>query len=401
MSERNDRRSAGRADRTTEHDAVIERLRSALEEVAMGAELGTGPGVVDVRPAGSVTVAGRTTVDAPAASEEPDAPTIAIGATASTSGHDRSGRHRTGTILGVAAACAALIGGATWALSQRSPSPVDEGAPAPDVTVEEPPMTTILGAGDPWFTLASANLVPGAISRPERFPADNEPLFQSWRVVGDGLDGFLFATITADRAIERPEVGDASTVDELAGVPEGRAWLVFPPSDADAFAAPSLWWSRADGSLWVFDEQGLYSAVSSNIWIDLVLGSEQGSGVPIVLPSANATVISVGITSTVVITQQYTGTTAGTVDLTVTDGAAAPSALAQAVTVEPVTVADREGWKGTYGDGHVEVVWNVGGGWWGLLGISTELAEQADGIIAAVAPTGDAVIPATPVAPPP
>ena len=54
MSERNDRRSAGRADRTTEHDAVIERLRSALEEVAMGAELGTGPGVVDVRPAGSV-----------------------------------------------------------------------------------------------------------------------------------------------------------------------------------------------------------------------------------------------------------------------------------------------------------------------------------------------------------
>ena len=55
MSERNDRRSAGRADRTTEHDAVIERLRSALEEVAMGAELGTGPGVVDVRPAGSVT----------------------------------------------------------------------------------------------------------------------------------------------------------------------------------------------------------------------------------------------------------------------------------------------------------------------------------------------------------
>jgi hypothetical protein len=366
MSERNDLSS---------HRAVIERMRSALDEVAAGTDTG-----LDVDPA---------TADLTLAATGPITPQL------------RPSRDRAVTVLGVAAACTALIGGATWALSQRSPSPVDEGAPAPEITLEEPPMTTILGADEPWFALASANLVPGAISRPERFVSADDPLFQSWRVVGDGLDGFLFATIAADRPIDAPEVGDASTVEELADVPEGRAWLVFPPTDADAFAAPSLWWSRADGSLWVFDEQGLYSAVSSNIWVDLVLGAVQGSGVPIVLPSANATVFSVGITSTVVITQQYTGTSVGTVDLTVTDGAAAPSALAQAVTVEPVTVAGREGWKGTYGDGHLEVVWNVGGGWWGLLGISTELAGQADGIIAAVAPTGDAVIPATPVAPPP
>lgn len=398
MSERNEGRRgrAGReAGRTTDHGAVIERLRSALDEVSAGADIGTDVDLIAAPSAAPAAETGRATNDAPTAAA------VAVRAAGPLGGHDRSGRHRAGTVLGVAAACTALIGGATWALSQRSPSPVDEGAPAPEVTLEEPPMTTILGADEPWFTLASANLVPGAISRPERFPSENEPLFQSWRVVGDGLDGFLFARIDVSAPTDAPEVTEAGTVVELTDVPEGRAWLVFPPSGDDAAAPPSLWWSRADGSRWVFDEQGLYSAVTPNVWIDLVLGAQPGSGVPIVLPSANATVFSVGITSTEVITQQYTGTAVGTVDVTVTDGAAAPSALGQAITVEPVTVAGREGWKGTYGDGHVEVVWNVGGGWWGLLGISTELADQAAGIIAAVAPSNGATIPATPVAPPP
>ena len=66
-----------------------------------------------------------------------------------------------------------------------------------------------------------------------------------------------------------------------------------------------------------------------------------------------------------------------------------------------MTVAGTDGWKATFADGHTAVVWPAGGGWWGLLGISAELADQIDGIIASVARADGATIPATPVAPPP
>ncbi len=367
---------------TLTDEAVITRLRRALDEVsAAPTELGN-----DASPSASGD-AGRT---------EP----LQVVTQRATG---RATRGRATTILGVAAACTALVGGALVALSQRAPSPADLAADPPDATVFVP-ATAVPAAGEPWFTLAAANLVPGAITRPPQFPSDGEPLFQAWSVVGDNGSGFLFATIYANRPDDQPEAAAGGAVEEvLSGVPAGRAWLVTSAPQVDEPARGSLWWSRPDGSVWVFDEQGLSTATSPTGWIEVVFGAQPGSGVPIVLPDTSVTLMSVGVAARTIVTQRFTATSAGpsigTADLTVSDGAAAPTALIGATTVTPVAVAGGAGWKGIFPDGHVAVVWPVGSGWWGLLGISPELAEQADGIITGIARV-DTALPATPVAPP-
>ena len=369
-------------------EAVITRLRRALDEVAAAAtELGNDAPPNASGGAGASGDAGRT---------EPFQVVTRRPA-------GRATRGRTTTLLGVAATCTALVGGALVALSQRAPSPTDLAADPPDATVFVP-ATAVPAAGEPWFTLAAANLAHGAITRPPQFPSDGEPLFQAWSVVGDSGSGFLFATIYADRPGDQPEAAAGVAVEEVAsGVPDGRAWLVTPAPQVDAPARGSLWWSRPDGSVWVFDEQGLSNTPRLNGWFDLAFDAQPGSGVPIVLPDTSATLISVGVTARTIVTQRFTGTSAGpsigAADLTVSDGAAAPTALIGATTVTPVTVAGAPGWKGVFPDGHVAVVWPVGNGWWGLLGISPELAAQADSIITGIARV-DTAIPATPVAPP-
>ncbi len=359
-------------------EAVITRLRRALDEVAAEQAQSGIDASLGATHSASLRVAGEHKLS-------------------------RTSRRRATTMLGVAAACTALVGGALVALSQRAPSPTDLAADPPDATVFVP-ATAVPAAAEPWFTLAAANLAPGAITRPPLFPSDGEPLFQSWSVVDDDDSGFLFATIYANRPDDQPEAEAGGTVEEVAsGVPDGRAWLVTSAPQADAPARGSLWWSRADGSVWVFDEQGLSNTQRLGGWFDLALGAQSGSGVPIVLPDTSATLISVGVAARTIVTQRFTGTTGGpsigTADLTVSDGAAAPTALIGATTVTAVTVAGGTGWKAVFPDGHVAVVWPVGNGWWGLLGISPELAAQADGIIIGIARV-DTAIPATPVAPP-
>jgi len=312
--------------------------------------------------------------------------------------------------LGVAAACTALVGGASWALSQRQPAETatasDPGVAAPVATEAVPP-ASVLSATDPsvtttdepWFALASANLVPGRVTRPGTVAdASDGRVFQTWRVDGDEQDGFLFASISADRSADTP--GGDRPARELTSVTDGRAWLL-PSVSLDGQPlelAFDVFWARGDGGLWAFGSQGL----SEDLVEALVSSAEPGSGLPIVLPagSANSSVLSVGTASTRVTAQAYTGVDGGRVDLTVTDGAAAPTTLIGAQTIEAIDIAATSGWLARYADGHVEVVWDAGGGWWGLLGISPELADNAMGIVAAVMANDGSALPARPAAPP-
>ena len=399
---------------------VVARLRSALDEVAAGLDLrasrsvGTTPETLEVRI--EVGTGDQSPMSVHVAATPSRAIPNTVTALPSKPAGPRAGtdarRTRPVAWLGVAAACTALVGGATWALAQRQPtapvaspdpavSPIiASGDPTDDVVPPSslaPISSTVSIAApvgsseEPWFTLASENLIPGRVTRPAPVESASDPMFQSWHVSDDGGggdDGFLFARISAaDGVSDTPD--NSERVEEITTIRTGRAWLLAPEAGTEASSTDGtqVFWARDDGSVWLFDSQGLSTGAVER----LVVGAEAGSGVPIVLtsPAGRISLLAVGPASSTVTGQSYLGSAGGSVDLTVTDGAAAPTALLHAVTVDEVSVAGSTGWMGRYADGHVEVVWDAGGGWWGLLGISADLSDNADGIVAAVSP-GDA-----------
>lgn len=327
------------------NDQVIARMRSALDELTTGVE---AEALETVRP---VTAAPR----------------------------------RRGAWLGVAAATALLATGAVWALSARSDDPVaspEETTGMPETSEPAAPTTTAdatqVGANAPSFSITSARLVPGRIDTNDADP-QTTPFLMSWWVTGD-LQGFLFAT---------SDVTDLPTdaLLEPLDPPTGTAVLAHTNGDDPPWTRPWIQWDLGDGATWVFQTTGLLDGPEASAWIDLVFEAVPGSGLPIVLPDERASLVSFGAPSTRVRTQAFTSIDAGTADLTVTDGGSALFAFADAVEIGEVTVAGGRGWLGTYADGHVEVVWDAGGGWWGLLGISAELADEADDIVASVVRT--------------
>ena len=381
---------------------VIARLRRALDAAA-----GVDAVTLELDP-----IQGHDTPAVSAVSAATSTLTLVGRPSAEVQPMHTSRRQRPIAWLGVAAACTALVGGASWALSQRQPAETatapDPGVAAPVATEAVPPASVLLAPtpsvapdDEPWFTLASANLVPGRTTRPGTVanPA-HDLVFQTWRVEGDEQSGFLFASISGDRSADTP--GDPGAR-ELTSVTDGRAWLL-PSVDLDGQPlelAYDVFWARDDGGLWGFRSQGL----SEGLVESLVATALPGSGLPIVLPTPSAgsptvDVVAVGTASTRVTGQAYTGVDGGSVDLTVTDGGAAPTALIGARSVEAVDIAGTSGWLARYADGHVEVVWDAGSGWWGLLGISPELADNATGIVAAVMANDASSLPARPVPPP-
>ena len=333
-------------------DAVISRLRSALDEVASAA----------------------------------DGEVISL----------RSGRlrRRNGVLLTAsAAACVALLGAAAWVFSHRDPDPV---ATAPEPTAFVPvstsvaPTTTVAPTQAAHrFALAAQDLSPGPITeRQTAEPAGSRGFRQSWRVQGDGLDGFLFASIFPNRPDALPSAQGGETINELQAVPYGRAWLL--PDTGNVMR--TLFWARSDGTLWTFEQQGLEQHQGD--WVTLVLQAVPGSGVPIVVADPRATMLSVG-TSTTMISQTFTGA-AGFVQLDAVDSGELASDIVGAGEVRSVTIAGHEGWLATFSDGHLLVVWPDADGWWGAMTISAGLASRADGLIAAVIDL-QATTPATPV----
>jgi hypothetical protein len=386
---------------------VIARLRRALDAAAGAHPVTIELDAPDNTPDNTPGTASRPPLTAVGSNR-----TVALTSSSSAGLRPSNGSRRPRSVawLGVAAACTTLVGGASWALSQRQPAETatapDPGVAAPVATEAVPPASVlpaidpaVAPTDEPWYTLASANLVPGRVTRPGTVAdSGGDLVFQTWRVEDDQQSGFIFASVSADRSADTP--GDRPAR-ELTSVTDGRAWLLDAGDGQPVDVSYEVFWARSDGGLWVFGSQGL----SEDLVEALVSSAEAGSGLPIVLPAGSAgsvssSVVAVGTASTRVTAQAYTGVDGGSVDLTITDGAAAPTALIGAQTVEAINIAATSGWLGRYADGHVEVVWDAGGGWWGLLGISPELADNASGIVAAVMVSDGSSLPARPAAPP-
>lgn len=340
-------------------DQIITRMRSALDELTTGVDTHDEP-VIGARSAAPVP-------------------------------------RRRGAWLGAAAVTVLLAGAAVWALSTRTEDPVASSEPtaastsAPPVpTAASRPQATTSSApatapGAPSLTITSARLAPGPRSSNDMESTGGGPLFLSWRIDGEDLDGFLFAAVDALSPLV-----DGVTVTEL-DPPTGSADLLGLPADGAPVTPLTIRWRQADGTVWMFQQQGLAESQATDQWIELVFAAVPGSGLPIVIPDERASLVSFGGVSTTVVTQAFTSVDTGTADLTVTNGGAALSTLVGASEVREVQIAGMRGWLGRFPDGHVEVVWEAAPGWWGLLGISPDLADQVDDIVASVVRTDDAV----------
>jgi hypothetical protein len=342
-------------------DQIIGRLRSALDEVAAEVSIGTVAGdgeLVAVRP-----------ID-----PRPD---------------------RRSAWLGAAAVTVLLAGAAVWALTNRTEDPVTAPSetppvpttPVPTDPVPTDPVPTIVrtvrsGPDAPAYSIMSPRLAPGHVRSGQPFGFDATPVV-SWRVEGDGLDGFIDASIT-----DSPyEANPGDRIEPLAP-PRGTARLLTGIMIGVAGDLPIVEWVQDDGAVWRFQTKGFSDLAASAAWIDVVFRAVPGSGVPIVLDDERATLVAIGTSATWFRSTEFTDIDdpAATVVMTIADGPIVTTTLASASTVRAVTVDGAPGWLGTDvgTTGQVRVIWDIGNGWWGSLDPGPELADQIDDIIATV-----------------
>jgi hypothetical protein len=331
-------------------EAVIARLRSALDEVAAG----TDQSDVDIVPL-----------------------------------HSRPPTPR--RWLGIAAATVLLAGGATIALTQRSP----DGGPVtrPELTTSLPTTTapseatspaaststTILDEpAQPWFALEMPGFVAGEVFHEDGIEPTSDQLNQSW-MVGSGEDrGFLTVKIESGLT---PGVEGDYTVETLE-VPEGIAYFLRPNGDdAPLDYGNEVRWFHDDGTAWLFQSQGL----DRDTVVGLALSAVPGSGVPLVIDDPSLTMLSIGTTVGEQNTQDYTNET-GLVRLWVERRGTALGNLISAANIIDVTVAGTPGYAALLSNNQIDVTWPADNGWWGHLSIAPALSRGADGIIAAVVP---------------
>lgn len=377
-------------DNTTGEDAVIARLRSALDEVAAG---------VDTTAADDATT-----------------PVIALHAGA-------TGRRPGRAWLGVAAATAVLVGAGGWALTQRS-------APAATGTATtlpaDPTATPVPDTGDaPWYIVGLADAVPGGIST----ASSDDPsggFTQSWAINGPSGDTTSLGLLIID--VSYTDVGlppDQSIYTEIAA-PQGTAWLLTEPGSPTSIS-PSLVWQRTDGTAWFVTQAGLIGPADADgsAFADYVFQVQRGTFNDLLSnPDERAEWVGAGPTNQRTdYTQSYA---VGGVDTAIVLGVGNSSplnALATATGIADTSIAGNRAWRGTQADGETTVVWLVDGStipatssaaaqqWWGILRISPLLADRVDEIVEAVtpvaanvgepAPVQTTTIPVTdPVAPP-
>lgn len=356
---------------TMSDDDVIARLRSALDEVAA-----TG---------------GPITADAPDAF---DASVVPLRTTS-------PGRRPARTWLGVAAATVVLMGGAGWALSQRT-SPAATGTDTtldstPSVT--DPTATPVPDTGDaPWYTVGLADAVPGGIST----ASIDDPgggFTQSWVINGLNGDTTSLGLLIID--VSYTDVGlppDQSIYTEIEA-PQGTAWLLTDPGSPTS-GSPSLVWQRTDGTAWFVTQAGLIGPADADgsAFADYVFQVQRGTFNDL-LSNPDERAEWEGSSPTHQRTDYTQSYAVGGVDTAIVLGVGNTSplnALATATGIADTSVAGNRAWRGTQADGETTVVWAIDGStipatsatpqqWWGILRISPVLGDRVDEVIASVA----------------
>ena len=356
-------------DNTTGDDAVIARLRSALDEVAASGGA-TSPGADEL---------GER-------SDGSEAPVIALRTTAA---ERRPGR----AWLGVAAATAVLVGAGGWALTQRS-TPTATGQ---STTVA--PMSTAIDAGSatrpeghtgPWYELRLADAVPGSI---ESGGSDNSTsgFTQQWMIGSpDGVPG-SFGVLSI--LVRYDELGVEATADagrfRQIAAPQGTAWLQNDPLDP-ASGSPLMVWKRDDGTVWWVQQANLVDPADADgtAFADYVFAVEQGTFNDL-LNNPDTRSEWIGTAPTNLRVEHMQTYAVGGVDTAAVLGVSTSLPLERLIgitDITEVTVAGSRAWRGTQADGEVTVVWPIDGEWWGLLRISPELTDRIDEVLATVTP---------------
>jgi hypothetical protein len=348
---------------TTGDDAVIARLRSALDEVAAGVD---------------TSAADPDTLGQLAGSSA--APVIAL---RSGAADRRPGR----AWLGVAAATAVLVGAGGWALTQRStPAATGESTTIAPTPTPSLPGTTNL----PWFELRLPDAVAGDEETATTDPQANG-FTQSWVVRGRNGDPSSLGVLSIMVEYDQDGLGvtgDASVFTPI-DAPNGTAWLHNDPSGASS-GGLALVWQRGDGTVWWVTQAGLLDPAGSDAgsFTEYVFQVQRGTFNDLLNnPDEQAEWMGTAPANGIVTrTQNYAvGDDAAGVVLGVASTMLLP-ALDGTTGITEVAVAGNSAWMGTQPDGQVTVVWLIGPDAWGLLRISPQLADRVDEIIEAVTP---------------
>ena len=375
---------------TMSDDAVIARLRSALDEVAA-----TG---------------GPITADAPDASVVPLRTRTA-------------GRRPARTWIGVAAATVVLMGGAGWALSQRTspaatgtdtdttldstPIVTDPTTTASTPSVTDPTATLVTASGDaPWYTVGLADAVPGGIST-QYVGDDPTGSTQSWIVSGATGDTSSLGLLIIDTRFDLLDWPPDNNYTEIAA-PQGTAWLLTNPASPTS-GSPRIIWQRGDGAVWFVTQAGLIDPADADgsAFAEFVFQVEEEESGLLRNPDERAEFIdSSPKYGLLEYKQDYA---VGGVDTAIVLGVVRNPPLiylSEATGITETSIAGNRAWRGTQADGETTVVWDSavegihGPGsfmpWWGVLRISPVLGDRVDEVLASVTMATPSSGPSTP-----
>jgi len=359
---------------TMSDDDVIARLRSALDEVA--------------------TTGGPITADAP---DESDASVVPL-RTASP------GRRPARTWIGVAAATVVLMGGAGWALSQRT-SPAATGAdttlpvePVTNNSVDTTTASTTTDGSYPWYELRLPDATAGEITEVGWSGPATDGFTQVWSIADPGGDSQRRGMLSIDVRYNQADLPPVGPYTEVDTAPQGTAWLHYDPASVLFAGTAQLVWQRDDGTVWWVTSAGLIdpSAGGADAFAEYVFRIEKGTFNDLLNnPDTQAEWIAATPSYGEGYSQYFTvGETSDAILLGV---AKKPpfDLLVGSTDITEVSAAGSRAWRGTTLDGSSLAVWPIDGEWWGVLNIDPAFTDRADEILESLEPVATVAPPST------